>query len=196
MIRTSTGVAELEPALAMDTRLFSERSIWTMVHGIVLGGGALMALSAALFSLHAMRTVDGPHGGTRNESRSLGWLTVALAVVLWAAVLVGTYISFPPYRATPPEGVTDLARYPRSLIQSNPGTVWLHSFAMEIKEHVPWIAAMLATAVAFIAVRYRGALLGEARLRRMATMLLTICLVLVAAVALLGTFINKVAPLD
>src|SRR5688500_11928114 len=180
----------------MDTRLFSERSIWTMVHGIVLGGGALMALSAALFSLHAMRTGDGPDGGARHESRSLGWLTVALAVVLWAAVLVGTYISFPPYRATPPEGVTDLARYPRSLIQSNPGTVWLHSFAMEIKEHVPWIAAMLATAVAFIAVRYRSALLSDARLRRMATMLVTICLVLVAAVALLGTFINKVAPLD
>jgi hypothetical protein len=196
MIPASPGLAELEPALAMDTRLFSERSIWTMVHGIVLGGGALMALSAALFSLHAMRTVDGPDGAARQESRSLGWLTVALAVVLWAAVLVGTYISFPPYRATPPEGVTDLARYPRSLIQSNPGTVWLHSFAMEIKEHVPWIAAMLATAVAFIALRYRSALLSDARLRRMATMLLTICLVLVAAVALLGTFINKVAPLD
>jgi hypothetical protein len=29
--------------------LFSERSIWTMVHGIGLGGGALVGLAAALF---------------------------------------------------------------------------------------------------------------------------------------------------
>ncbi|MEX2283431.1 MAG: hypothetical protein WEE89_13190 [Gemmatimonadota bacterium] len=42
----------------MDTRLFSDRSIWTMIHGVVLGGGALMALAAALFSLRAMRTAD------------------------------------------------------------------------------------------------------------------------------------------
>ena len=30
----------------MDSRLFSERGIWTMIHGIVLGGGALLALAA------------------------------------------------------------------------------------------------------------------------------------------------------
>ena len=29
--------------------LFSERSIWTMVHGIGLGGAALLGLAAALF---------------------------------------------------------------------------------------------------------------------------------------------------
>lgn len=29
--------------------LFSERSIWTMVHGIGLGGGALIGLAATLF---------------------------------------------------------------------------------------------------------------------------------------------------
>ena len=31
--------------------LFSERSIWTMVHGIGLGGAALLGLAAALFYL-------------------------------------------------------------------------------------------------------------------------------------------------
>ena len=35
--------------------LFSERSIWTMVHGIGLGGGALLGLAAALFYLYAAR---------------------------------------------------------------------------------------------------------------------------------------------
>lgn len=179
----------------MDT-LFSDRSVWTMIHGIVLGGGALMALAAGLFSLRVLRSADGATASAERASTHLAWLTAFTAATLWLTVLVGTYITFPPYRATPPEGITDLSRYPRSLLQSTPDTAWLHSFAMEIKEHVPWIAAMLATAVAFVAMRYRSKLLSDARLNRMATTLLAICFVLVSAVALLGVFINKVAPLE
>ena len=180
----------------MDTMLFTDRSIWTMIHGIALGGGALMGLSAALFSLRAMSTANVSDVAAQTQSRYLAWLTVSIAVVLWLTVLVGTYINFPPYRATPPAGLLDLSQYPRSLIQSDPGTVWLQSFAMEIKEHVPWIAAMLATAVAFVSVRYRSKLLSDAQLRSMSTALLAICFVLVFFVALLGIFINKVAPLE
>jgi hypothetical protein len=154
-----------------------------------------MGLSAALFSLRAMRTA-GPSDVVQNQSRYLAWLTVFVAVVLWLTVLVGTYGTFPPYRATPPAGLSDLSQYPRSLIQSNPATVWLHAFAMEIKEHVPWIAAMLATAVAFVGVRYRSRLLADSQLRGMATTVLAICFVLVSFVAILGVFINKVAPLE
>lgn len=183
----------------MDTLLFSERSIWTMLHGVVLGGGALVTLFAALFSLVAMRVPAGAAadaGTVDRQARYLAGLTVAAAVVLWLTVLVGTYVSFPPYRAAPPEGTADLSAYPRSLLLSSPGTEWLHGFAMEIKEHVPWIAAMLATAVAFVAARYRSAVLRDARLRGMAAALLGISLALVAGAALLGTFINKVAPLE
>ena len=182
--------------------LFTDRSIWTMVHGIVLGGTALMALFAALFHIYAMRTArdagdTGDAGvAARSQSRSLAQLTVLIAVVLWLTVLVGTYITFPPYRATPPEGATDLSAYPRSLIQANPDTTWLHAFAMESKEHVPWIAAMLATAVAFVSVRYRSRLLNDARLRNMTMTLLAICFALAAFMGILGTFINKVAPLQ
>ncbi len=180
----------------MDTMLFTSRSIWTMLHGIVLGGGALLALSAALFSLVAMRSGNATDAALETQSRYLAWLAVGTAVVLWLAVLGGTYIVFPLYRATPPEGLTDLSQYPRSLIQSNPGTVWLHSFGMEAKEHMPWIAAMLSTAVAFVSVRYRSHLLSDARLNRTATTLTAISFLVVAFVAMLGTFINKVAPLQ
>lgn len=176
--------------------LFTDRSIWTMIHGIVLGGAALMALSAAWFFMYAHRTADRSGVGGRHECRSLARVTVFIALVLWLTVFMGTYVIFPPYRATPPEGVTDLGRYPRSLIQANPDTVWLHSFAMESKEHVPWIAAMLATAVAFVGVRYGSRLLTDTELRRMAMALLAICFVLVAFVALMGIFVNKVAPLQ
>jgi len=176
--------------------LFTDRSIWTMIHGIVLGGAALMALSAALFFLYSMSTPNGPDAAAHGQSGSLARLTVFTAVALWLAVLVGTYITFPPYRATPPEGVTDLTQYPRFLIHAKPDTVWLHAFAMEIKEHVPWIASMLATAVAFVSVRYRSKLLRGAQLRNMTMVFLAISLVLTAFVGLMGIFVNKVAPLQ
>jgi hypothetical protein len=176
--------------------LFTDRSLWTMVHGIGLGGAALMGLAAALFYLYATRTSNGTQTFAPHGPRALAALTVLTAVALWLSVLAGTYIVFPPYRATPPSGVTDLSQFPRSLIQARPDTAWLHSFAMESKEHMPWIAAMLATAVAMVCVRYRRKVLTEPSLRTMTTILLAICLGLVSFVSLMGIFVNKVAPLQ
>lgn len=179
----------------METLLFSSRSIWTMAHGIFLGGGGLLAVAAGLFALIAMRGT--PTGRAADvPSRYLAWLLISAAGLLWAAVIVGTYVSFPPYRATPPEGMVDLAAYPRALIRSNPATAWLHSFAMETKEHLPWMAAMLATGVAFVAARYRSQLLEDDRLRRIGVSLLALTLTIVAGVSFLGILINKVAPLE
>ena len=178
----------------MDIPLFSYHSILTMLHGLGSGGGALLTLFAALFALWTMRT-DGAIDSTR-RSRTLVWLIVLAALLLWGAVIGGTYLVFPPYRATPPEGLADLTAYPRSLLLADPETTWLHSFAMEIKEHVPWIASMLGTAVAYVAVRYKSRLLSDRSINRMATIAVTICLVLAACAALLGTFVNKVAPLE
>jgi hypothetical protein len=180
----------------MDIPLFSYDSILTMLHGLVSGGGGLLTLFAALFALWTMRTDGAGDHVVVRSSRNLKWLIVLSAILLWGAVLGGTYLVFPPYRATPPEGLTDLTAYPRSLLQSDPETAWLHSFAMEIKEHVPWIAAMLATGVAFVGVRYKSLLLSDRSINRMATIAVTICLVLVACAAVLGVFVNKVAPLE
>ena len=176
--------------------LFTERSIWTMIHGIGLGGTALMALAAVLFAMYLMRRsylrategedVSGPVA-------ALMWLTAA---ALWLTALVGTYIIFPPYRAAAPEGTTLLAQYPRTMLLADPETAWLHTFAMETKEHLPWIAAMLATAVAFVAWRYRAEFFRDPRLYRMGAILVTVCLAAVAYISLLGVFINKVAPLQ
>lgn len=174
--------------------LFSDRSLWTMLHGLVLSGGALMLLVAALFSLRAMAAPEGAAVPER-QSKAFAALLVVTAVLLWMSVLGGTYIVFPMYRATPPEGITSLAAYPRALLVSSEDTRWLHAFGMEIKEHMPWIAAMLVTAAAFVARRHRVALLADRALRHLTGLLLGIALVLVAFVALLGTFVNKVAPL-
>jgi hypothetical protein len=176
--------------------LFSDRSIWTMVHGIVLGGAALMGLAAALFHVYAAPASDRPRDTRPDAPGSFAGLTVFTAATLWLTVIIGTYVIFPPYRATPPPGVTDLSPFPRALVLASPDTAWLHAFAMEIKEHAPWIAAMLATAVAFVAVRYRSQALTDASLRKMTAALLAICFGLVAFVSLLGVFVNKVAPLQ
>jgi hypothetical protein len=174
--------------------LFSERSIWTMVHGIGLGGGALLGLAAALFYLYAAR--PAPSSDAETGSRAFATVTAFTAVMLWLTVIIGTYIIFPPYRVTPPPGTTDLIQFPRALILSNPSTAWLHAFAMETKEHMPWIASMLTTAVAFIAVRYRRTALSNPAMRRMAFTLLGVSFAVVTFVSLLGVFVNKVAPLD
>lgn len=174
--------------------LFSDRSLWTMLHGLVASGGAMMLLITALFSLRAMAAPEGATVPER-QSAAFAWLLVAIAVLLWISVLGGTYVVFPMYRATPPEGVASLAEYPRALLMSNPDTRWLHAFGMEIKEHMPWIAAMLATAAAFVARRHRTTLLADAALRHVTGALLVTTFLLVSFVALLGVFVNKVAPL-
>jgi heme A synthase len=154
------------------------------------------ALFGALLLLYA-RSADPADPGREPTTPSLvGLFSVASAALLWITVLLGTYIVFPPYRAAPPEGATDLGDYPRSLLLAEPETAWLHSFGMEIKEHVPWIAAMLATAVAFVAVRYGGHLARDPSVRRAVMTWLAIALALVSVVALLGVFVNKVAPVQ
>ena len=167
-----------------------------MIHGIVLGGGGLLALAAALFALYLLKPRPTDGGSPPDRSGPIAWLTAFTATMLWLATLVGTYLIFPPYRATPPDGATDLTAFPRAAILADPSTAWLHRFAMESKEHVPFIAAILATAVAFVAWRYRGRLLGDARIRRIGSVLLALSFVLVAYVSLLGVFVNKVAPLE
>lgn len=179
----------------MELRLFTSDSILTMAHGIVLGGGALIGLAAALYALRAL-SISGIVDRPAVVPKELGWLVIGVAVVLWLAVITGTYVIFPPYRATPPEGLTDLTEYPRALIRASPSTAWLHSYAMETKEHVPWIAAMVSTAAAFITVRYRRSLLADVRVRNMVMTLLAITFILVSYVSFLGILINKFAPLD
>ena len=62
--------------------LFSERSIWTMVHGIGLGGAALLGLAAALFHLYAAYEIVPAH-----VLRRLG--RYAEAAEAWAALAAG-----------------------------------------------------------------------------------------------------------
>jgi hypothetical protein len=181
--------------------LFSDRGLLTMLHGLVLSGGALLLLIVALFACWAFA---GPGQLTVAPSQrvtvpprhaaSLRWLLIVGTLLLWLTVISGTYVIFPLYRAPAPEGITVLTEYPRALLMAGDDTRWLHAFGMEIKEHVPWIAAMLSTALVVVARRNHD-LLAQPEWRRLTMTLLVVVVLLVTGAALLGTFVNKVAPL-
>lgn len=173
--------------------LFSNTSLLTMLHGVALSGGAMLALAAALYTLYATSGSEAQAVPAR-QSAAFVRLTTAGAVMLWFAVLVGTYVVFPIYRLPPPEGAALLDAYPRALLLSKAETRWLHAIAMEIKEHTPWIGAMLATAAAFISARYRAVVLSDRSTRQMVGICTAIAFAIVGVAALLGVFVNKVAP--
>lgn len=176
-------------------QLFFDKSIWTMLHGIVFGGGAMLALIGALVAFYLLGR-EPARIPTASEARFTTQLAALSAVLTWLSTLVGIYIVFPYYRAAPPEGATDLTAYPRAFVMSSPETAWLHTYAMESKEHVPLIASILATAVAYVAWRYGRKAIADPRLRRGSIAVLAIAFVLVTYVSLLGIFVNKVAPVE
>ena len=119
-----------------------------------------------------------------------------MAGLAWATVLLGTFVVYPWYRAKPPAGATGaaLAAYPRSLLLDSPRTAEWHQFGMEWKEHVGWLAPILATAVAAIVTGYGRQLADHADLRRAVLVLYTAAFLAAAAAGLLGALINKAAP--
>ena len=118
-----------------------------------------------------------------------------MAAISWAAVMTGTYIVYPWYRETPPEGTTDLSDYPRSLLLSDPGTDLWHKFGMEWKEHIAFVAPILATAAAFI-VAYYGPRLADRPLIRYAAMAaFTLAFAAAGIASVFGALITKAAPL-
>ncbi|HEY6056613.1 MAG TPA: hypothetical protein VIV06_01205, partial [Candidatus Limnocylindrales bacterium] len=116
----------------------------------------------------------------------------------WLTVITGTFIAYPWYRAAPPEGVdradpAQLADFPRYLLLAQEKTAQWHEFGMEWKEHVAWIAPMLATAVAFIVLYYGRDLAHRADVRRIAIVLFTLAFLAAGAAGLFGALITKAA---
>ena len=72
----------------------------------------MLGLVAALFLLYILRPGSAGHDATERQAQAFNTLTLFVAVLCWLSVLIGTYVIFPSYRATPPEGTLDLARYP------------------------------------------------------------------------------------
>jgi hypothetical protein len=133
------------------------RHFLTVLHGWGAGGIFLVGFPLALIAI-AGTTASATHPPSHTEESFVKRALWALATVGWVAVSAGTYVIYPWYRAKPPAGTADLAGYPRSLLLSQADTSWLHSFGMEWKEHVAWLAPILLTVVAYIYTIYGASL--------------------------------------
>jgi len=66
---------------------------------------------------------------------------------------------------------------------------------MEWKRHVAWFAPMLATAVAYVVVRYGSSLAHEDKIRRALIVLFTLAFGAAGVAGIFGAFLTKVAPI-
>jgi len=170
------------------------RELWGVIHGLGLGSLFLLAFGGGLAGLYSLRRDLLTEAGLRERMRRLNWGAWGMAAVAWATVISGTWKVYPWYRATPPEGTTDLMDFPRYRLLASEATAGWHSFGMEWKEHVAWIAPILATAVAFIVWRYGDRLADDARLRRAVTIMFVMAFLAAAVAGVYGAFITKAAP--
>jgi hypothetical protein len=173
----------------------SETGVWTVVHGMVFGGIFLLGFSAGFVALFSLRTEWTTEEGRAVRARRLPTYAWIMAGSLWFTVLSGALMVYPTYRAPPPEGASDLTEYPRSFLLSDTKLEFWHEFGMEWKEHVAWLAAILATVAAFIVTRYRGQLGEDTEIRKATIRLYCLAFVAAGTAGLLGALINKAAPI-
>jgi len=172
----------------------SAREGWTIVHGLMVGTVFLVAFAGGVAGLWSLRMELVTIEGIRERMRRLYAGVWGMAIIAWVTVITGTYVIYPWYRSSPPEGA-DLEQYPRSFLLADPDKDLWHKFGMEWKEHIGWAAPILATAVAFV-VSYYGPRLARDNKLRWLTMVAFVAAFAAAAVAgVFGAFINKAAPI-
>jgi hypothetical protein len=172
----------------------TSRELWTLIHGMGVGSVFLIAFAGGLAGLYSLQPELVTPIGIKERIRRLDFGTVVMALAAWATVFTGTWIVYPWYRAKPPEGA-DLSDYPRYFLLDSPATAGWHTFGMEWKEHVAWIAPILATAVAFIVWRYGSQIAEDPKMRRALMIVFTLAFAAAGIAGLFGALITKAAPI-
>jgi hypothetical protein len=134
--------------------VISIRDLITIVHGLGFGVLFMLAFSGAIGVIYASTATGELWPSSSAQHKMFRFYLISMAVLSWLAVLSGTYIIYPWYRAVPPAGTTDLSAYPKQLLLSDPMTAGWHDFGMEWKEHVSWLAPIAMTMVAFVFIKY------------------------------------------
>jgi hypothetical protein len=152
-----------------------------------LGALFLLAFAGGLAGIYSLRPSWLTHTGLRERIVRLNVGTTAMAVIAWLTVITGTWIVYPWYRDA-------AATSPKSLLLANPNLAGWHNFGMEWKEHIAWIAPMLATAVAYIIIRYGLRLANMPKVRQAVLALFIIAFAAAGIAGLFGALITKAAP--
>ncbi|OGN86117.1 MAG: hypothetical protein A2X23_01320 [Chloroflexi bacterium GWC2_73_18] len=177
---------------------FSDRELWTVLHGMGFGAVFLLAFGGGLAGLWSLRERLLTEEGLRERMPRITLGTTAMAVFGWLTVISGTFIVYPWYRVEPAGGIANysgpLEGYPKFLLLSSESTAQWHEFGMEWKEHVAWLAPFLATAVAFVVVYYGPQLIRRPELRWPLMIFFGLAFAAAAVAGLFGAFITKAAP--
>ena len=178
---------------------FTQKELFTILHGLVLGTAFLLAFAGGFAGLWSLKERLLTAEGVRERMPRITIGTSVMAIVAWLTVITGTFIAYPWYRAAPPKGTdltnpAGLADYPRYLLLAQEKTAQWHEFGMEWKEHVAWIAPLLATVVAFIAIYYGPQLVKRNDVRRILLVLFVLAFGAAGIAGLFGAFITKAAP--
>jgi hypothetical protein len=172
----------------------TDREFWTLAHGMLLGALYLLAFAGGLARLYSLTPKWITVRGIRADLRQLDWGTTLMAVLAWLAVITGTYVVYPWYRAQPPEGAA-LLEFPRWFLLDDPNLAAWHTFGMEWKEHVAWFAPILATAVAYLVAKYGDQLAEQPYLRTIVIVMFILAFFAAAVAGLFGALITKAAPI-
>src|ERR1700761_2777223 len=100
----------------------TSRSLWTIIHGMGFGALYLLACTGLLIEFYR-RFVAGTGSVTQNDGPFLKWYLMGMSFLAWLAVLSGTYIVYPWYRAPPPAGTQNLNAYPQKLLMAHATTI-------------------------------------------------------------------------
>jgi hypothetical protein len=169
------------------------RELATAIHGMLFGGLFLMTCFGALVFLYRSRIAPLAEVSEATQRWDRAYLIVTV-LLGWGAVLSGTWLIYPWYRAAVPAGVTNLAMYPQRLLLSNPHTAGWHELGMEWKEHVAWMAPILMTMVAWVLIRYKGAVDEHRNVRALVVAFAAAALLAACIAGVFGAFLNKKAP--
>jgi hypothetical protein len=174
----------------------TDRETWGLIHGMGLGALFLLSFAGGLAGLYSLRPAWLTTAGIAERVRRLSIGTWGMAIVAWLTVITGTWVVYPWYRAVPPKGTTGaaLADFPKALLVASTNTADWHNFGMEWKEHIAWMAPILATAVAFVVFRYGLKLAAYPKVRAALITLFVLAFSTAAVAGLFGALITKAAP--
>lgn len=168
--------------------IFNTHELWTVLHGLIFGSLYLLAFAGGAAGLWSLRPGLLTEAGVTERLRRLKIGVRIMAATCWLTVISGTYIVYVWYREKTPDSA-------RSKLLADPAKAIWHTFGMEWKEHVAWLAPILSTTVAFLVVWYGRELLERQEIRKAAFWLFAMAFAAAAVAGLLGAFINKVAPI-
>lgn len=168
-----------------------DRALWTELHGLFFGLFFLLATYALVLEcVRYSRHLPLPENMAVWERVYL----VGASICGWFAVITGTFVVYPWYRAPMVSG--DIRLHPKFFLLAHAHTAPLHSIGMEWKEHVALLAPLAFTAAAFVWTRCRVALREEPVLRKGVLVFACVALFATGIAGITGAFLNKSAPVE